>query len=146
MSDEENQKSNGSYREDGGKNKKKWNKTENEDGSVTYTAQQGASATSLEDEHGIPFKAGNQIIQAFFGDNLPSDKPEGRSNIHPGDQITIFAIQNTSPKSNNSGGGFFSWLSGLRSFFSEGDQQQHSGDNWTIYGSGSRSGWSINAP
>lgn len=120
-----------------------WIKQENDDGSATYIAEQGDSAESLEEQHGIPFEVGNAIIQGVFGENLPNGTPEGRSNIHPGDQITIFAVQNTASESNDSGGGFWAWLG---SFFSEGEQQQHSGENWTIYANGSRSGWSINAP
>ena len=91
----------------------------------------------------MPFEVGNAIIRGIFGENLPNGTPEGALNIHPGDQITIFAVQNTASESNDSGGGFWAWLG---SFFSIGEQQQHSGENWTIYANGSRSGWSINAP
>ncbi|NRB65570.1 MAG: hypothetical protein HRU40_21560 [Saprospiraceae bacterium] len=34
----------------------------------------------------------------------------------------------------------------ISKFFEEGDQQQHSGENWFIYGKGSKNGWSIKAP
>jgi RHS repeat-associated protein len=120
-----------------------WIKTENEDGSVTYTAEQGDSAKSLEEQHGIPFEVGNAIIQNLFGDNLSSDNPEGQSNIHVDDQITLFAVKDSPSKSDDEGGGFLSWLG---SFFSEGEQQQHSGENWTIYANGSQKGGGIKAP
>jgi len=120
-----------------------WIKEENADGSVTYIAEQGDSAESLEEQHGIPFEVGNAIIQGVFGENLPNGTPEGRSNIHPGDQISIFAVENSSAESGGSGGGFMDWLG---SFFSEGDQQQNSGDGYAIFAKGSKSGWSINAP
>ena len=117
-----------------------WIKQNNDDGSVTYIAEQGDSAESLEEQHGVPFEVGNAIIQGIFGENLPNGTPEGRSNIHPGDQISIFAVENSST---DSGGGFMDWLG---SFFSEGDQQQNSGDGYAIFAKGSKSGWSINAP
>jgi hypothetical protein len=137
-----------------------WIKTENDDGSVTYTAEQGDSAESLKEQHGVPSEAGNQIIQSLFGPNVSSDKPEGRSNIHPGDEITLVALQDDNSEgqptssSESNGGGFLnaigdflsSLIPGSATSSSEGDQQQHSGDSFTIYAVGSRSGWSINAP
>jgi hypothetical protein len=133
-----------------------WIKTTNDDGTETYTAEQGDSAKSLEEQHGISFEVGNAAIQGLYGSNIPSDKPEGRSNIKPGDQITLVAILTAEPaiSSGSSGGGLLSdivdWLGnilpGSATSSSEGDQQQHSGDSYTIYAVGSSSGYSINAP
>jgi len=134
-----------------------WIKTTNDDGSVTYTAEQGDSATSLEEQHGVSFEVGDAVIQQIFGPNVDSDKPEGRSNIHPGDQITFAAIENTSSDTEGGESSGGNWLSGIGDWLSslmpgpatsssEGSQQQHTGDGFTIYAVGSRSGWSINAP
>ncbi len=120
-----------------------WIKEENTDGTVTYTAQPGDSAKSLEEQYGVPFEIGNAIIQSAFGKNIPNGTKEGRSNIHPGDQISLMIVRLPSAKSNDSGDGFLSWVS---SFFSGGDQQQHSGDNLVIYGKGNAYGNPIEAP
>jgi len=111
-----------------------WIKQENDDGSVTYIAQQGDSAESLEDQHGIPFEIGNEIIQDLFGENWDNGTPEGQSPIHPGYSITIFAVENSSTES---GGGFMDWLGNL---FNGGGEQS---GGYAIFAHGSRNGWSL---
>ena len=69
-----------------------WIKNRNSNGSVTYTAEQGDSAMSLFQQHGVPLDQADRIVRAKFGPNVSTGLAgpyADRSTIHPGDQVTV---------------------------------------------------------
>jgi|GEM_PF-6369517 len=114
-----------------------WIKEEDENGNVVYTAQEGDSAKSLEEQHGVSFDVGNAIIQMLFGENLPNGTPEGRSNIHPGDKIALYVANMEPSQSEESRGGLMGWF---RDLF---DDNSSNTGGFAIFAKGSRSGWDL---
>jgi RHS repeat-associated protein len=110
---------------------------------IIHTDPDGRSGESIHKD-----KDGNIIAEIDDGDNNVYVHNDIGNGQHIDGQIAL--LRGKREYYGTGGGGKVDKIESLKNKFSklfeEGGQQQHSGENWYIYGKGSQHGWSIKAP